>query len=167
MALSRTLYTPRLRLEPVTGALTRAAGEGKAALERALGAEIDPGWREDHVFQRRRVAVDDRPDHALVIHIDDARLIGEVRFEALRQGDGVEIGYAIVPAYRRQGFAVEAAEAVIAALEAAGTPLIIAGCDMRNVASVRTLRRLGFHLDGSVARSRAFWWSRPGSSAEI
>jgi hypothetical protein len=43
MALSQTLRTARLRLEPVTGALTLAAGKGKAALEQALGAEVDSG----------------------------------------------------------------------------------------------------------------------------
>ncbi len=160
MALSHPLHTARLRLEPVTGALTRAAGEGKAALELALDAEVDAGWRGEHVFGRARVAVDDRPRHALVIHEADRKLIGEVRFEPLRHGEGFEIGYAIVPAYRRQGYAVEAARAVIRALEDHGANHIIAGCDMRNVASVRTLRRLGFTLDGSIARANAFWWVR-------
>lgn len=160
MALSHTLRTARLRLEPVTGALTLAAGKGKAALEQALGAEVDAGWRGDHIFHRNRLAVDDRPRHALVIHEADRRLIGEVRFEALRHGEGFEIGYAIVPAYRRQGYAVEATRAVIRALEDHGASHIIAGCDMKNVASVRTLRRLGFTLDGSIARANAFWWVR-------
>jgi RimJ/RimL family protein N-acetyltransferase len=50
--------------------------------------------------------------------------------------------------------------AVIAALEDHGATHIIAGCDMKNVASVRTLRRLGFTLDGSIARADAFWWVR-------
>ena len=34
---------------------------------------------------------------------------------------------------------------------------------MNNKASIRTLRRLGFELDGSSARGNAFWWvRRPG-----
>ncbi len=165
MALSHPLHTARLRLEPVTGALTLAAGKGKAALEQALGAAVDAGWRGEHVFGRARVALDDHPRHALVIHAADRKLIGEVRFEPLRPnqgvgGDGFEIGYAIVPAYRRQGYAVEATRAVIRALEDEGASHIIAGCDMKNLASVRTLRRLGFTLDGSIARANAFWWVR-------
>lgn len=164
MSLALALETPRLRIVPVTRTLSDAAAQGYAALERALGAGIDPGWREDHVFERARIAVDDRPRYALVVHREDARLIGEVRMEPLRGRDGYEIGYAIVPGYRRRGFAVEATGAVIAALEAGGADLIVAGCDMNNVASVRTLRRLGFTLDGSSARSRAFWWVRlPGA----
>ena len=150
MALSHPLHTARLRLEPVSGALTRAAGEGKTSLELALDAEVDAGWRGEHIFGRARVAVDDHPRHALVVHETDRKLIGEVRFEPLR----------VVPAYRRQGYAVEATRAVIGALEDQGATHIIAGCDMRNVASVRTLRRLGFTLDGSIARANAFWWVR-------
>ena len=160
MAIAHPLHTKRLRLEPVTGALTLAAGEGRAALEKALRAEVDAGWRGEHVFGRARVAVDDRPRHALVIHEADHRLIGEVRFEPLQHSEGYEIGYAIVPGYRRQGYAVEAGQALVRALEDQGVGHIIAGCDMRNIASVRTLRRLGFTLDGSSARSKAFWWVR-------
>ena len=160
MAIIHPLHTQRLRLEPVTGALALAASRGRGALEQALDAEVDAGWRGDHIFGRARVAVDDRPRHALVVHGLDRKLIGEVRFEPLQHSEGFEIGYAIVPAYRRQGYAVEAGKAVIRALEDEGVGHIIAGCDMRNVASVRTLRRLGFTLDGSSARSKAFWWVR-------
>jgi [ribosomal protein S5]-alanine N-acetyltransferase len=69
----------------------------------------------------------------------------------------VEIGYAILPAYRRQGFAVEAMTALIDELwQDAAIDTLIAGCDMKNIASIRTLRRLGFELD--ITRGRAFWW---------
>lgn len=159
------LATARLRLVPVTEDVVRAASRGKAALEGAIGATIPEGWRGDYVFERRRrAAVRDMPRHALVVRASDNMLIGEVRFEALPQTTSFEedweIGYAIAPAFRRQGFAVEAVEAVIEWLEAQGADRIVAGCHMKNVASVRTLRRLGFELDGSNARSSAFWWVR-------
>jgi [ribosomal protein S5]-alanine N-acetyltransferase len=159
VALERTLRTPRLRLLPVTRAVMNAAFKGKPALEQVIKAGIDDAWAWDHVFQdRRRVAVADRPKHALVIHEADRRLIGEVRFEHVPEIEGYEIGYAIVPSYRRQGLAVESTAAVIAWLEGEGARQIIAGCAMRNVASARTLRRLGFTLDGSNARTSSFWW---------
>jgi RimJ/RimL family protein N-acetyltransferase len=159
------LATARLRLIPVTDDLVRAAGRGKAALERALGATIPDGWRGDYVFDRgRRAAVRDRPRHALVVRAADNVLIGEVRFEPLPQTvrfeEDWEIGYAIAPLYRRQGYAAEATAAVIAWLDDQGIERIVAGCHMKNVASVRTLRKLGFTLDGSHARSSAFWWQR-------
>ncbi len=38
----------------------------------------------------------------------------------------------------------------------AAAETIIAGCDTRNIGSVRTLRRLGFWLDSNPAQT--FWW---------
>ena len=70
----------------------------------------------------------------------------------------IELGYSITSLYRRQGFASEAAGRLIDwAFEEGGVEQIIAGCDRRNRASVRTLRRLGFWLDG--ARGDDFWWA--------
>ncbi|MDX2234522.1 MAG: GNAT family N-acetyltransferase [Hyphomonadaceae bacterium] len=161
MVLDRPLRTPRLRIAPVTRTMMAAAAKGRAALEQAIRAGVDDDWRWDHVFHdRRRVAVADRPSHALMIHEADRRLIGEVRFEAVPEIDGFEIGYAVVPRYRRRGLAVEGVGAVLRMLEAQGAGQIIAGCAMRNVASARTLRRLGFTLDGSNARTASFWWVR-------
>ena len=40
--------------------------------------------------------------------------------------------------------------------EDAGAETILAGCDADNIASVRTLRRLGFWLDSNPGRT--FWW---------
>lgn len=159
------LATPRLRLVPVTDDLIRAAARGKAALAQAIGAAIPDSWRGEYVFERgRRAAVRDLPRHALAIRAEDNTLIGEVRFEPLVQTtsfeEAWEIGYAIAAPYRRQGYAAEAAGAVIAWLEREGADRIIAGCHMKNIASVRTLRKLGFDLDGSNARSSAFWWVR-------
>lgn len=160
-----SLTTARLRLVPVTDEVMRAAARGKAALEGAIGATIPDTWRGDYVFERRRrAAVRDIPRHALVVRESDNTLVGEVRFEALPQTtrfeEDWEIGYAIAGQFRRQGYAVEAVEAVVEWLEAQGVNRIVAGCHMKNVASVRTLRRLGFTLDGSNARSSAFWWTR-------
>lgn len=164
MSLDRSLRTPRLRIAPVTRQMMSAAVKGRAALEHSIGAGVDEDWQWDHVFHdRRRVAVADRPSHALMIHEADRRLIGEVRFEAVPEIDGFEIGYAVTPRYRRQGYATEAVGAVVRALEGRGARQVIAGCAMRNVASARTLRRLGFTLDGSNARTGSFWWvRRPG-----
>jgi RimJ/RimL family protein N-acetyltransferase len=159
------LATARLRLVPVTDDLVRAAGRGKAALERALGATIPDGWRGDYVFERgRRAAVRDLPRHALIVRAADNVLIGEVRFEPLPQTtrfeEDWEIGYAIAPQFRRQGYAVEATAAVLQWLDGEGVERVLAGCHMKNIASVRTLRKLGFTLDGSHARQSAFWWVR-------
>jgi RimJ/RimL family protein N-acetyltransferase len=155
----RPLITPRLRLEFVTAALARIAGHGRPALEAAIGARLPSVWEGDYVFARSRwVLVDSPPIHALIVRREDALVVGEVRFEAV-ETDVYEIGYAVGAPFRREGIATEAGGALIAWLDqTVGAQKIVAGCAMGNRASVRTLRRLGFELDGSARRGQAFWW---------
>ena len=162
IGIDRPLHTRRLRLEPVTELLCVTANEGVDALAGALDADIPPDWIRAGlplVRQRPRAPRPWRPMRAVVVHSADARVIGDVRFELTRDPDETvfEIGYSIIPAYRRRGYAHEAAGAIVDWLfEAAGAELLIAGCDRRNKASIKTLRKLGFWLDGS--RGDAFWW---------
>lgn len=160
--LSHPLFSPRLRLEPVTPTLSAIAND-VSALSRTLEADIPADWaRAGLPLVRQRVDPEraGRPIRCVAIHRADHVVVGDIRFERIHrtaEGEVYEIGYAIIPAYRRQGLAVEAAGRVIDWLfEDAGATLIIAGCDRRNRASVRTLRKLGFWLDGS--RGSAFWW---------
>jgi RimJ/RimL family protein N-acetyltransferase len=157
----RDLFTPRLRLTLVTAELSARANEGAEALSGALAAEIPPDWMRSGLplVRRGQEALKPwRPARCVVIHRADQVVIGDIRFE--RTPDPAltyEIGYAIIPGYRRQGLAVEGAGRVIDHLfDSEGARLIIAGCDRRNRASVRTLRKLGFWLDDS--RGSAFWW---------
>ena len=155
------LYTARLRLEPVTAELSAIANEGVDALARQLDADIPTDWMRSGlplVKQRQQSFRTWRPMRAVAIHRGDNRVIGDVRFERMAGPDPVyEVGYAIIPAYRLHGYAVEAAGRVVDWLfETGEAELIWAGCDRRNKASVKTLRKLGFWLDGS--RGDAFWW---------
>ena len=158
--LDHPLNTHRLRLEPVTAGVAAAAAMGTAALEARIGAHAPADWRRAHVFDRQRVAVDEPVvRYALVIHRDDRRVIGEVRFDRMAPGT-YEIGYAIIAPYRRFGYAAEAAGRIVRWLdEEVGAETIIAGCRMDNIASIRTLRRLGFTLDGSTPNGASFWWT--------
>ena len=162
-ALEKPLWTPRLRLEPMTPALAEAAASGPVALADALNADIPEAWAPAGMRLlaqvRRAGASAAAPIRAVVVHSVDERVIGDVRFEpALLSEATAEIGYEIITAYRRQGYAAEATRRVIDWLfDEAGAETVIAGCHMRNRASVRTLRKLGFLLDGA-RRGRAFWW---------
>lgn len=154
------LYTARLRLEPVTAAVAALANSSVDELAAHLGADIPDDWRRAGLPLVRRRPQDgaERPVRCVAIHRADNRVIGDFRFEPVGDAAEVfEIGYSVIPAYRRQGLAIEACARVIDALFSdAGALLIIAGCDRRNRASIKTLRRLGFWLDGS--RGQAFWW---------
>jgi RimJ/RimL family protein N-acetyltransferase len=157
----RPLLTPRLRLVPVTADLCALANEGAEALSGALAADIHPDWMRSGLPLVRRgqeLLRPWRPIRCVAIHRVDRLVIGDIRFEKTPDpAPTYEIGYAIIPGYRRRGLATEAAGRVIDQLfEEEGARLIVAGCDRRNRASVRTLRKLGFWLDGS--RGSAFWW---------
>ena len=122
-----------------------------------LGAEVPPDWSASSLALVARSAhpawgPGPRPCAPSRCTANANVVIGDVRFEpSLQAPDEIEIGYEIVSSFRRQGFATEAAGAVIDWLfREGGAAEIIAGCDRRNVASVRTLaaprllaRRLG------------------------
>jgi RimJ/RimL family protein N-acetyltransferase len=162
-ALTQALQTERLRLEPVTPALAMAARAGRAAFVEALGADAPADWCETSLALVARSAAHawgprPAPTRAIAIHAEDWSVVGDVRFEpSLRAAREFEIGYSVARGRRRQGYAMEMTGAVIDWLfEAGAADQLIAGCDRRNLASVRTLRRLGFWLDSTPGD--AFWW---------
>jgi GNAT superfamily N-acetyltransferase len=161
--LTQALQTVRLRIEPVTPALAAAARAGRAAFVDALGADAPADWCEASLALVARSAAQTwgpapAPIRAVAIHAQDWAVVGDVRFEpSLRAVREFEIGYGVARSRRRQGYAVEMTGAVIDWLfEAGAADQLIAGCDRRNVASVRTLRHLGFWLDSTPGD--AFWW---------
>ncbi|MBL8530267.1 MAG: GNAT family N-acetyltransferase [Hyphomonadaceae bacterium] len=157
-ALSYPLFTTRLRLEPVTPALAAAARAGQAVFADTIGADAPADWCAASLGLVARSGASDGPTRVIAVHRAEGCVIGDVRFEpsprAVRE---FEIGYGVARARRRQGYAVEATGRVIDWLfSSGGADSIIAGCDSRNLASVRTLRRLGFWLDSNPGKT--FWW---------
>jgi RimJ/RimL family protein N-acetyltransferase len=160
--LDHPILTPRLRLEPVTPAMAEAAREGQAAFADAVGAEAPADWCAASLGLVARSITnawgpEPSPTRAVAIHRHEGSVIGDVRFEpSLRAAREFEIGYSVARSRRRQGYASEAAGAVIDWLFDEGAESIVAGCESTNVASVRTLRRLGFWLDSTPGST--FWW---------
>lgn len=76
---------------------------------------------------------------------DDARLIGEVSLIWRSVADQqAEIGYILHPDAQRQGYATEAARALLRfAFGPVGVHRVYARCDGRNLASARVMQRLG------------------------
>lgn len=69
----------------------------------------------------------------------------------------VELGYQIVPAHRRRGLTVEGCHALIEwAFRDTGTGAVIADCAADNLASIRTLEKLGF-VHNRTTRERLYW----------
>lgn len=89
---------------------------------------------------------------------DDSRLIGEVsliwRSAADQQG---EVGYIFHPDVHGQGYAGEAARALLAfGFEVMGLHRIYARCDARNGASERVMQRLGMHKEAHFREHMQF-----------
>ncbi len=164
-ALTHPILTPRLRLEPVTPDLAQAARAGAGAFADTIGAAAPADWCHSSLALVARGTgsawAQAGPTRVVAIHRSEGAVVGDLRFEppgtGQRELGGVEIGYSVAASRRRQGYAVEAAGALIGWLFAeAGAETVLAGCDKDNLASVRTLRRLGFWLDSNPGRN--FWW---------
>jgi len=160
--LDHPLYTARLRLEPVTPEMADAARSGQNAFANVIGADAPADWCAASLGLVARsismVGSAPAPTRAIAIHRQEGVVIGDVRFEpSTRSQSEFEIGYGVAKSRRRQGYATEAVNGVIDWLfEDAGAETILAGCDSSNIASIRTLRRLGFWLDSNPGQT--FWW---------
>lgn len=80
-------------------------------VEMFTSGEVSPAW-----LARLRAATDANPwEHGFaVLHREHARVIGSAGFKGAPDADGVvEIAYGIAPAYQEQGFATEAARALL------------------------------------------------------
>ena len=92
-----------------------------------------------------------------MVHAAERTVIGDAGFKGKPGSQGmVEIGYSVLPAYRGQGFATEAARALVDwALAQPEVKRIIAECSPDNVASIRILEKLGMQrreANGGILR---------------
>ena len=72
--------------------------------------------------------------------------MGDIGFIGPPDDDGtIEVGYSVIPSRRRQGYATEAARAIVAwALDQGSVEVVVASCEVDNEPSMRTLARIGF-----------------------
>jgi RimJ/RimL family protein N-acetyltransferase len=81
----------------------------------------------------------------IAIHRLDQAVIGGIGFIGRPDKDGVvEVGYDIVPGYRKQGYATEMARSLIAwAFQEAGINVVTTSCRDDNIGSIRVLENVG------------------------
>jgi aminoglycoside 6'-N-acetyltransferase len=145
------LITERLSIEPL----------GAADLEAFLAYRQDPdiarwqSWSPDYPIEEARRLVESQPTTLmptpgdwiqLAIHDrSDGSLHGDVALHLLPdQPDTYEIGATIASASQHQGFAIEAARALVECLfTEVGAHRIVAFCDSRNGPVARLLGRIG------------------------
>jgi RimJ/RimL family protein N-acetyltransferase len=92
-----------------------------------------------------------------VVRREDERVIGEIGFVAPPRGGAVTVGYAIVPAARRQGYATEAIAGLAEwSLAQPGVGVVRAQTLPDNEASIRALLRAGFEEEEPGSKVRRF-----------
>ena len=153
------LHTPRLTLRPVTTAdlaTTHAyagdlentrfmmylpdADEAETALHLA---EAEAQWRMD---------APERYEFAVCLK-DGGVHIGGLTLYMMEDRAEAELGWVLHKAHWRRGYVTEAAEAVIGFARSLGVRRIFAGCDSENVASYKTMEKLGMRLCGRGTRT--------------
>ena len=150
------LETSRLRLHALT------ATEAEALHAGALpdGWAYEDGYpmpdTKDGVGLYLRHGEQDYGFH-FVARRDDGVVMGEIGFVGPPQGGAVTIGYAIVPAARRQGYATEAIAGLTEwALAQPAVESVRAQTLPDNEPSIRALLRAGFDEDEPAPRVRRF-----------
>src|SRR3954452_14260030 len=150
------ISTPRLMLVPLTPPLLRAVADGALdEVERQLEAPVGAGW-EDGVpaeYRLRQLAADPSEQPWLVravVALTPRRVVGSIGFHAPPDDRGrVEIGYDIVAAERRRGYAREAIHGLLGWAWAAGRARTCgASVSPGNAPSLALVRSLGFRRVG-------------------
>lgn len=153
------LHSARLRLVPCSAEVARAADAGgAAAVEERLGIQVDSSWPAPdlrEILLGYAEALDEDPSLLgwglwLILDGRGRNLVGDVGFKGKPDWEGaVEIGYGIVPGYRRRGLATEAIRTLIAwASTRPDVRKVTARCFEVNEASIGVLEKLGFRRCG-------------------
>jgi ribosomal-protein-alanine N-acetyltransferase len=145
--------TPRLRLLPCSAEVANAALHNRSALPALLGVEVPDQWPASDLLDFLPLyaeTVAENPAELgwgiwLVIHRAERVLVGDVGFKGRPDADGkVEIGYSVLPEYRRQSIASEAALGLVDwAFGHGEVRAVVAECLVDNMASIRILEGLG------------------------
>lgn len=160
------LKTARLELLTFTPDAARLAAVSRTQAARLLGLSLAADWPSRDLREALPELgrwLTENPGQAgwgiwLMVHTALQMVVGDIGFRGPADASGtVEIGYSVVPGFRQQGLACEAAAALTAwALGQPGVRRILARCREDNLGSIRVLERTGFRRLGSEGRM-TFW----------
>jgi len=147
-----TLETKRLQLIPFTLELKKAALNDRARLVEMLGVHIPEHWPQPDLaealpffIEQMEKAPSEPAWDWIAVHRLDQGVIGGIGFIGAPDEKGVvEMGYDVVPKYRKQGYATEMARRLIAwAFQEAGIKVVTASCLDDNIGSIKVLENVG------------------------
>lgn len=148
------LEQENLKIMPCTQAMAQAiTADHKEKLSKLLNANLSPTWPSEDTkdiasFYGQQLVSDPSLfgwGMWILIHKEKNMVIGDVGFKGKPDERGsVEVGYGIVPAFRNQGHATDAAQLLIDwALESEEVSCIKAECLRENLPSIKVLQKLG------------------------
>ena len=152
------LRTERLELIAATAEVAGAALSDPAEVERRLGVRVPDGWPSDDLRDILPGYARDAADPGLLgwgpwlmVEAVERVVVGDIGFHRRPDDAGaVEVGYGVLPEYRRRGYAFEAARALVDwAFTQPGVRRVVAECEADNVGSIRILERLGMRRVGA------------------
>jgi ribosomal-protein-alanine N-acetyltransferase len=148
----------RLRLLASTAESAKAELENPSKLANLIGAQVPGDWPPETLRDTLPLFIkcyEEHPDWTgwlswYPIRLDEAApvLCGSVGFKGPPDFRGmIEIGYSVLPAHQRRGFATEMVEKIVQwACAQAGVLCVEAKTTIDNWASVRVLEHTGFLL---------------------
>jgi RimJ/RimL family protein N-acetyltransferase len=163
--------TQRLELIPATPELLRAELEGKLAP--ALNVVIEewpPPLSDDRSLRYALQFLEKHPSHVgwmtwYFVRNEGRVLVGQGGYCGVPSDGMVEVGYSLLPAHQRKGYATEAVQALIERAAALGVHTICAQTLPSLTPSIRVLERLGFTLAGDGSEPGAIRYLRAAASA--
>ena len=158
MKQNTLLCTARLRLIPASFDLVQAEMGEPDRFAQSLNANVPRNWPPEQVADVLPFFMEQlRQSPGLCgwlgwywvlrgVAREDLTLIGNGGFKGRAEPDGtVEVGYSVLPQFRRRGYATEAVAGLLSwAFGHVEVTTVTAETARGNVASARVLRRLGF-----------------------
>jgi RimJ/RimL family protein N-acetyltransferase len=168
------LRTPRLELISATLEIVTADLHRREQLPHLLGAEIADGWppalMDVRAMERLKQSLITNPSPGgwtawYWILRQPRTLIGISGFKSQPIDGAVEIGYAVLPAFQRRGFATEGIGAMTHWAFAKGAQLVFAETLPELIVSQRVLLKNGFQFVGEGSEPGVVRFDRHSSSS--
>lgn len=157
------IRTARLDLIPATAEKLRAELKGRSQLQALLGAQVPDTWPPEFYgagaidYTIDRLTRDGEPPewwfHYFVRRAtpdESAVAIGAGGYKGPPRDGSVEIGYSVLPEYRRRGYASEATAGLVTrAFDDPGVQRVIAHTLPELIPSIGVLEKCGFRYVGA------------------
>jgi ribosomal-protein-alanine N-acetyltransferase len=165
----KKITTERLYLIPFTIPIAQEVLNQQYTILSDMGLNLSQGWPDEDT-NLEMVEEPSGFESWLIVEKESKAIIGDIGFKGKPDPEGsVDLGYGIVDAARRKGYAVEAGAALIKwTFKQQQVKVITARCMHVNEGSTKTLERLGFYQ--KVIKEEMVHWfllREPGSKKEL